>query len=30
MEHLGGDVEALVRSQHEGGLVEVRPSAMRG
>jgi len=27
---LGGDMAALVRAQHEGGVVEIRPAAMRG
>jgi hypothetical protein len=30
MEHLGGELGPLVRAQHEAGIVEVRPAAMRG
>jgi RES domain-containing protein len=30
MEHLGGNLAALVRVQHEAGIIEIRPAAMRG
>jgi RES domain-containing protein len=30
IEHLGGQLAPLVRAQHEAGIVELRPAAMRG